>query len=63
MFTHLPDANTQARIHALARTEAARLRREAMDGLWRSAYTRLQRGLQSCQALVRHLQTRNAQKA
>lgn len=62
MFTHLPDACTQARLHTLARTEAIRLRREAVDDFWRGAHALLQRGLQTCQALARRPQTRNTQK-
>ena len=58
MFTHLPDAATQARLHDLAKTEAVRLRREAiqnfggdaMDDFWRGADAVWQRMLQAGQA-------------
>ncbi|WP_296448055.1 hypothetical protein [Rhodoferax sp. UBA5149] len=45
MFTHLPDAATQAHLHDLAKAEAVRLRqkairhfgRETVDDFWRAA--------------------------
>lgn len=60
MFTDLPDASTQARLHELAKTEAQRLRREAiqnfgceaMDDFWRGANAIWQRSLQSGQAVA-----------
>ncbi|HOF51545.1 MAG TPA: hypothetical protein PLL83_08185 [Rhodoferax sp.] len=37
MFHPLPDADLQARLHDLAKLEAARLRHEAIDDFWRGA--------------------------
>lgn len=58
MFTDLPDAAAQARLHDLAKAEAQRLRREAiqnfgceaMDDFWRGADAVWQRSLQTGQA-------------
>ncbi len=52
MFTTLPDAATQARLHDLAKAEAVRLRREAADDFWRGADAVWQRSLQTGQALA-----------
>lgn len=60
MFTTLPDAATQARLHDLAKAEAVRLRREAVqnfgreaaDDFWRGADAVWQRSLQTGQALA-----------
>lgn len=60
MFTTLPDAATQARLHDLAKAEAMRLRREAIrnfggevvDDFWRGADAVWQRSLQTGQAMV-----------
>lgn len=59
MFTTLPDAATQARLHDLAKAEAMRLRREAvqnfgcetMDDFWRGANSIWQRSLRTGQAV------------
>ncbi len=37
MFTDLPDAATQVRLHDQAKAEAVRLRDEAVDDFWRGA--------------------------
>jgi hypothetical protein len=55
MFTHRPDAATQARLHDQAKTEAERLRRlaiqqfgqETLDDFWRGADAVYQRCLES----------------
>lgn len=60
MFTTLPDATAQARLHDLAKAEAVRLRREAMqhfgdetvDDFWRGADAVWQRSLRTGQALA-----------
>lgn len=60
MFPALPDVTAQARLHDLAKAEAQRLRREAIqnfgceatDDFWRGADAVWQRSLQSGQALV-----------
>ena len=52
MFAHLPDAATQARLHDLAKAEAARLRNEAVDDFWHGADAVLQRSLKTGQASV-----------
>jgi hypothetical protein len=60
MFTELPDAATQARLHDQAKAEAMRLRSEAIrnfgdeivDDLWRGADAVWQRSLQTGQALA-----------
>ena len=66
MFTHLPDAITQARLHDLAKTEAQRLRRqaiqqfgqEALDDFWRGADAVYQRCLESSSVMVARSATR-----
>ncbi len=52
MFAHLPDAATQARLHDLAKTQAIRLRNQAVDDFWRGADAVLQRSLKTGQAAV-----------
>ena len=52
MFAYLPDAATQARLHDLAKAQAIRLRREAVDDFWRGADAVLQRSLKMGQASV-----------
>jgi hypothetical protein len=45
MFPSLPDAEHQARLHDLAKAEAARLRGEAIDDFWRGADVAWRRSL------------------
>lgn len=60
MFTDIPDAATQARLHDLAKAEAMRLRGEAIrnfgceaaDDFWRGADAVWQRSLQTGHAKV-----------
>lgn len=60
MFTDLPDAATQARLHDQAKAEAVRLRREAIrhfggeavDGFWRGADAVWQRSLETGQTIA-----------
>lgn len=71
MSTIHPEANSQARVHDLAKDHACQLRQEAVDDFWRGADAVWQRGLQSGQAalersatrlqarLVRHTSARN----
>ncbi len=60
MFTALPDATTQARLHDQAKAEAERLRRaaiqnfgrETVDAFWRGADAVWQRSVQTGQAIA-----------
>ncbi|MDO8774735.1 MAG: hypothetical protein Q7K57_39730 [Burkholderiaceae bacterium] len=75
MFTHLPDAATQARLHDLAKAEAQRLRQEVIrhfgcetvDDFWRGADAVWQRSLETGQAIAERsaarLQARLARRA
>jgi hypothetical protein len=52
MYQTLPDAATLARLHDQAKTEASRLRGEAVDEFWRGADAIWQRGLHGGEALA-----------
>lgn len=63
MFTDLPDVATQARWHELAKTEAVRLRHEAIDNFWRGADAMLATTADSARRSAQRLAYRLARSA
>ena len=63
MDRHELDGPTLNRLHDLAKTEAVRLHREAVDDFWRGANTLWQRGQTSAQRSASRLQARLARRA